>query len=134
MFALAAVCGLAYVIFRVILPRLQFGQNNGGMIRIVERVGVDSKRSLLVVEVTGKWFVVGISESGVQLVSELDETSATQAEEKIILNREAQLKKIEDFRVGFATKAANLVGRKGAQKNVGDEPEKKKQFDWIVKK
>ena len=132
--ALAAVCGLAYVIFRVILPRLQVGQNAGGMIRVVERVGVDAKRSLLVVEVAGKWLLVGVSESGVQLVSELDEKDSINAESQIILNREAQFQRFEDLRSGFTAKLGKVIGRKEAKINVEKQPEQKKQFDWTLKK
>lgn len=131
--ALAAVCALVYVFFRIILPRFQFGANSNQMIRVVERVGIDTKRSLIVVEVAGKWLLVGVSESGVQLVSELEGAQAMAAEAQILLDREAQFKKIEDFRAGFAAKVANLAGRKEIKKDVKDQPEKK-QFDWTLKK
>jgi flagellar biosynthetic protein FliO len=132
--ALAAVCSLAYLIFRVVLPRLQVGQNSGGMIRVVERVGVDAKRSLLVVEVAGKWLLVGVSESGVQLVSELKETDAIAAESQIILNREAQFQRFEDLRSGFTARLAKVIGRKEVKNNVEKQPDQKKQFDWTLKK
>lgn len=118
--ALAAVCGLAYVIFRVILPKLQIVQSSGNMIRIVERVGIDTRRSLLVVEVAGKWLLVSISESGVQLVSELNEQEAREAEAEILLSREAQYQKIEEFRSGFAAKLASVMGRKEVKKDVDE--------------
>jgi flagellar protein FliO/FliZ len=132
--ALAAVCGLAYLIFRVVLPRLQVGQNQGGMIRVIERVGVDSKRSLLVVEVAGKWLLIGVSESGVQLVSELNETDAIAAQSQITLNREAQFQRFEDLRSNFAAKLGKVIGRKEIKNNVEKQPDQKKQFDWTLKK
>jgi flagellar biosynthetic protein FliO len=78
--ALALVCGLAYFIFRWVVPRLQQVVGpGGGMIRVVERVGLDARKSLVVVEVAGKWLLVATSEAGVQLISELDAATAEEA-------------------------------------------------------
>ena len=86
--ALAFVCGLAYVIFRVILPRFtaSYGANN--MMRVVDRIGLDTRKSLYIIEVTGRWFLVASSESGVQMISELDAKSAEEAEKVIVENRQ----------------------------------------------
>jgi flagellar biogenesis protein FliO len=83
--ALAFVCGLAYALFRWVLPRLQgvTGAGAGSMVRIVDRVGLDTRKSLYVIEVAGRWLLVASSESGVQLISELDATSAEEAAETI---------------------------------------------------
>jgi flagellar protein FliO/FliZ len=82
--ALALVCGLAYVLFRLVLPRLQsFGGRSGSMVRVVDRVALDARKSLYVIEVSDKWFLVASSEAGVQLISELDATSAVEAEEAL---------------------------------------------------
>lgn len=132
--ALAAVCGLAWVIFRVILPRLQVGNSAGNMIRVVERVGLDAKRSLFVIEVAGKYLLVGSSENGVQLVSELDNQEAVQAEKQIQVHRDAQLQKIEDLRSGFAEKLASVMKRKDLKNDVSREPRKKIEFPWTIKK
>ncbi len=86
--ALAFVCGLAYVIFRVLLPRLttNYGANN--MMRVVDRIGLDTRKSLYIIEVTGRWFLVASSENGVQMISELDAQTATEAEKVILENRQ----------------------------------------------
>lgn len=84
--ALAFVCGLAYVLFRWVLPRLQGIAGAGGsnsMVRIVDRVGLDARKSLYVIEVAGRWLLVASSESGVQLISELDATSAEEAADAV---------------------------------------------------
>jgi len=87
--ALAFVCGLAYLIFRVILPRFtsNFGANN--MMRVVDRIGLDTRKSLYIIEVTGRWFLVAASEGGVQMISELDATNAAEAEKLIVENRQS---------------------------------------------
>lgn len=132
--ALVAVCGLAWVIFRVVLPRLQVGNSAGNMIRVVERVGLDAKRSLFVVEVAGKYLLVGSSENGVQLVSELDNGEAVRAEEQIQVHRDAQMQKITDLRSGFAEKLASVMKRKDLKNNAKPEPGKKLQFPPTFKK
>ena len=78
--ALAFVCGLAYLIFRVILPRLSTNYGGNSMIRIVDRAGLEARKTLYVVEVAGKWLLVSASEEGVQLVSELDPVAASEME------------------------------------------------------
>ena len=87
--ALAFVCGLAYLIFRVLLPRFttNFGANN--MMRVVDRIGLDTRKSLYIIEVTGRWFLVAGSESGVQMISELDAKNAAEAEKLIVENRQS---------------------------------------------
>lgn len=86
--ALAFVCGLAYVIFRVLLPKFttNFGANN--MMRVVDRIGLDTRKSLYIIEVTGRWFLVAASEGGVQMISELDAKEAAEAERTIVEKRQ----------------------------------------------
>lgn len=82
--ALAFVCGLALLLFRWVLPRLQLTPSGANsMVRVVDRVMLDARRSLLVVEVAGRWLLVSSSEAGVQLISELDATEAVNAAEAI---------------------------------------------------
>jgi len=77
--ALAFVCGLAYFIFRWLLPRLNVVRAGRGMVRIVERAGLDARSHLYVIEVAGRWLLVASSQAGVQLVSELDAKAAEDA-------------------------------------------------------
>ena len=86
--ALAFVCGLAYLIFRVLLPKFtsNYGANN--MMRVVDRIGLDTRKSLYIIEVTGRWFLVAASEGGVQMISELDAKEAAEAERVIVENRQ----------------------------------------------
>ena len=86
--ALAFVCGLAYVIFRVLLPRLTSNYGSNNMMRVVDRIGLDTRKSLYIIEVTGRWFLVASSENGMQLISELDAKTAEEAEKVILENRQ----------------------------------------------
>ena len=108
-FALALVCGLAYVIFRVILPRLGTSYGSNNMVRVVDRIGLEARKSLYVVEVAGKWMLVASSESGVQLIAELDAESARLAEEEILKNR--QLPVNAAFGKSFADKLNEVISR-----------------------
>lgn len=114
MIALVIVCAMAYVVLRLLLPRLKFGAHtkNSNIIRVVERVGVDQRRSLMVVEVAGKCLLVGSSENGVNLVSELDAEAVSAAENDIEAHRAAQIAKFKQVRSNFADKLSEVMKRK----------------------
>jgi len=109
-FALALVCGLAYLIFRVILPRLAVSYGSNNMVRVVDRIGLEARKSLFIIEVAGKWMLVASSESGVQLIAELDPASAKIAEDEILKNR--QLPAEGAFGKSFADKLNEVINRK----------------------
>ena len=70
--ALGIVCGLAILIFRYILPRLNVVSFNKSIVHVVDGASLDARKRLIVVEVAGKYMLLASSENGVQLVSELD--------------------------------------------------------------
>lgn len=77
--ALAIVCGLAILIFRYILPRLNVVSFNKSIVNVVDGASLDARKRLIVVEVAGKYMLLALSESGVQLVSELDAAAVEKA-------------------------------------------------------
>jgi flagellar biogenesis protein FliO len=110
--ALGLVCGLAYLIFRGVLPRLGATPSNNSMVRIVDRIGLDARKSLYVVEVTGRWLLIASSEAGVQLVSELDAERAEEAAAEVERLRPTFRKMSDTARVAFADRLAQLMNRK----------------------
>jgi flagellar biogenesis protein FliO len=89
--ALAIVCGLAIVIFRYILPRLNAVSFNKSIVRIVDGASIDARKRLMVIEVAGKYLLIAVSETGVQLVSELEGDSVESAITKMAeAQKEAQ--------------------------------------------
>lgn len=71
--ALAAVCLLALVLLRWGLRRLGApGSSGGGRIRVLERVAVDPRRSLLLVEVGARVLLVGTGEGPMSVLAEID--------------------------------------------------------------
>lgn len=114
--ALGFVCGLAYVIFRWVLPRLSAVRSPGGMVRVVDRVGLDARKSLYVIEVTGRWLLIGVSESGVQLLSELDARSAEEAEQEAAKLRPAFGAQAAAVRGAFAERLGQIINRKGSER------------------
>jgi flagellar biogenesis protein FliO len=70
--ALGLVCGLAILIFRYILPRLNVVSFNKSIVHVVDGASLDARKRLVVVEVAGKYMLLASSESGVQLISELE--------------------------------------------------------------
>lgn len=71
--ALAAVCLIAIVALRYGLRRLSgFGGREGGRIKVIERVAVDAKRSLYLVDVGGRVLLLGAGDGQVTLLAEID--------------------------------------------------------------
>lgn len=111
--ALGLVCGLAYLVFRLALPRLSAARSANSMVRVVDRVGLDQRKSLYVVEVAGRWLLIGASEAGLHLVSELDAQSAGEAAEELERRRAAPSPSVEAARRAFADRLARLMNKKG---------------------
>ena len=68
---LGLVCLAAWVVVRFGLRRL-WTPRPGGVLDVVARVPLEPRRSLYVVEVGGKTLLVGTSEMGLNVLSELD--------------------------------------------------------------
>jgi flagellar biogenesis protein FliO len=70
---LGAVCIVAFVAIRVFGRLLATGRARGThLMDVVARVPLEPRRSLYVVEVAGKTLLVGTSEMGLSVLSELD--------------------------------------------------------------
>lgn len=110
---LGFVCGLAYALFRWVLPRLQTTNSSNSMVRIVDRTGLDARKSLFVIEVAGRWLLVASSEAGVQLVSELDAKSAEDAAERVAALRPGfNLAAAADARDAVADRFSRLLNKR----------------------
>src|SRR5689334_20586235 len=68
---LGLVCLAAWVVVRFGLRRM-WTPRPGGVLDVVARVPLEPRRSLYVVEVAGKTLLVGTSEMGLSVLSELD--------------------------------------------------------------
>ncbi len=114
--ALLFVIVLAVVVLRLVLPRLNAVTGVGeSMIRVVDRLPVSATQSLYVVEVAGRWLVVGISSAGVQLVSELDPASAEVAETALLASRAAK-PQFGDFGQAAREKLTQLLKKEDKKK------------------
>src|SRR6478736_5361290 len=70
---LGAVCIAAFVAVRLFGRLLSTGRARGAhLLDVVARVPLEPRRSLYVVEVAGKTLLVGTSEMGLSVLSELD--------------------------------------------------------------
>ena len=70
---LACVCVAAFVVVRLFGRFLATGRTRGAhLLDVVARVPLEPRRSLYVVEVAGKTLLVGTSEMGLSVLSELD--------------------------------------------------------------
>jgi flagellar biosynthetic protein FliO len=70
---LVVVCVLAYLVVRLARRYLHPPRGaSGGLLDVIARVPLEPRRSLYVVEVAGKALLVGTSEMGLTVLSELD--------------------------------------------------------------
>ena len=70
---LGAVCIAAFVVVRVVGRLLTTGRARGAhLLDVVARLPLEPRRSLYVVEVAGKTLLVGTSEMGLSVLTELD--------------------------------------------------------------
>ena len=70
---LAAVCVAAFVVVKLVGRFLATGRMRGAhLLDVVARLPLEPRRSLYVVEVAGKTLLVGTSEMGLSVLSELD--------------------------------------------------------------
>jgi flagellar biosynthetic protein FliO len=113
--ALAFVCGLAYFIFRWLLPRLNVARAGGRMVRVVERAGLDQRSQLYVIEVAGRWLLVASSQAGVQLLSELDPKAAEDAAAELEQSRPTFGGDAAAVKSAFAERLARTLGRRGGR-------------------
>jgi flagellar protein FliO/FliZ len=72
-FFLALVCLLIYFLLRKVLPHLaQMPGLRNRTVKIIERLPLDQKKSLVVVEIQDKAFLLGCSENSINILMELD--------------------------------------------------------------
>jgi flagellar biogenesis protein FliO len=69
---LGVVVGLAYLTLNKGLGKLVERQNLGKRVKVVERVALDSKRSLFLVDLDGKQLLLGAGEGGVVFIRDVE--------------------------------------------------------------
>jgi flagellar biogenesis protein FliO len=72
-FAMIFVIALAIVVIRFIIPKLTYnrGASSRSDLRIVDRIPLDSRKSLYVLEVEGRRLLIGAGEHHVGFIAEL---------------------------------------------------------------
>ncbi len=109
--ALVVVCGLIYFSLRVVMPKIAEMHTANSAIRVVEKIPIDARKSLLVIEVGGRWMLLGTSENNVNLISELAEKEIEEIEEKI-KSRQTSGKTLGKIGTTFSDKLAEIMSAK----------------------
>ncbi len=78
MLMLAVVVGIAYLTLQKGLGKLLLRQNLNRRIKVVERVSLDPKRTLFLVELDGKQMLLGAGEGGVVHLKDLASAAPTE--------------------------------------------------------
>jgi flagellar protein FliO/FliZ len=96
----------------VILPRISGfgGLSSNNMVRVIDRIGLEARKNLYVIEVAGRFLLIAASESGVQLIAELDAEAAAEAERELAQSRQAP--RISVNGKSFADKLNDVLNRK----------------------
>jgi flagellar protein FliO/FliZ len=92
-FALAAVVVLIYIILGKGLPKVlqlsptarrgMIAMPSRGVVEVVDRLPLDPRRSLYVVKVGAAYFLVGVGDQGMTMLSKLDESDLASVAENI---------------------------------------------------
>lgn len=76
--AMAFILALAYVVIRYLFPLFRMGaQSRGSNIRIIDRAGLEPRRSLFIVRIGKKLALLGTSEQGISKLMDLEEEDLT---------------------------------------------------------
>lgn len=79
---LAAVLILAYLILNNLLGKLLKKQKSGQYIQICEKVCLDNKKALYLVEIAGQRFLLGAADNSLALISPIASLSSDSSEVK----------------------------------------------------
>jgi flagellar biosynthetic protein FliO len=77
MAALVVVCVIAYFALRYGIRRLAVSKRPGNRIKVIERCALESNKALWVVEVDKRCLLLGSSDAGVSLLTEIEGNIAT---------------------------------------------------------
>lgn len=77
--ALAAIILLAYLLLHKGLGALSGKLNKGRLLRVVDRVGLEHKKTLYIVEVADRYYLIGTTDHGVNCLAALAEGEAKEA-------------------------------------------------------
>ncbi len=98
--ALGAVCLLAYLVLGKALPKLMRVEPPTApqrILRIVDRLALDQRRSVMVLKMGEQHFLVGATEHGIQLLSRLDADDVENALQQAALEGPAPLKRFSNL-------------------------------------
>lgn len=107
---LGFICLLAYVLLRL-LGRHSSLVSSNSMVEIIDRIPLEQRKTLYVIKVTGRWLLIGSSEAGVQLISELDGKTAEQ-ESTRALGERASSSASRKARAFFSDRLGNINKRR----------------------
>lgn len=119
LFALGVVVLLIYVILRWAAQRAGLhGQGAGALLKVRDRLGLEAKKSLWVVEVAGQYLLLATHEQGVTLIERIDAEQA----QKYLKQPDRQPSGFWDrLKRGSGTKAQQAAVRQKAQESVAED-------------
>jgi len=71
---LALICGAIWLVLRYLMPRVfRWRMPAGGAMTVVDRIPVGSGKTICVVRAVGRYYLIGVADSSVRLLTELDD-------------------------------------------------------------
>jgi len=80
-FAMVVVIALALLLIRYVLPKLAFArvQGRGGDVQITDRIALDARKSVVILKVDGKRYLIGVSENYIGTLAQLQSKDENEA-------------------------------------------------------
>lgn len=80
--ALIIVIGLVWVLLRWGLARLLPGRGRGTEMRVLDRLALDGRRQVVLVQAYGRYLLLGVGDGSTTLLTELDADAVAEAERR----------------------------------------------------
>lgn len=94
---LPLVLFLAYVVIRYALPRMGgAGSMRGSHLRVVDRLVLNAKVSIIVIEAAGRYFLLANNEGVTSLITEMEEYPEIELQEDVYFGLTEMLQKTKD--------------------------------------
>ncbi len=77
-FYLALICGAIYMAMRYLMPKIfRWRMPGGSAMAVVDRIPVGTGKTVCVVRAVGRYYLIGVADGSVRMLTELDEKEVT---------------------------------------------------------
>ena len=125
LFSLVMVCAVLWMVSRWILPRLNAWQVERHLIRVVDRIPLEPKKNLHVIQIGERFLLVATAENAVTVLSDVAPESVAEFQQHQVATAKKQLELTQNLNASqLFDKIAKTFKRtriKNGEKTVSDE-------------